>query len=612
MDGTALGRITATVRAASRLDAPMYLHRVKRLVRAQASRHFAEAYRRYITSAAAKVPPLAVRPEHDGLLEAVKPFFAAATEAERAALRRGEIVHFGIAKSFGSLGDVRWEENLAIESDHQLWRLSNCYMHIAYPLLVSPDPADQQAVVDLIGSFRRACPIRGGGSFKYSWHPYAASQRILALCTARAVAERAGTLDPAVAAVVDDFLAENVGFVLENIEHELGNNHVERNLAALCLYLSLAAAVPARLAGSIDRMVHRIVARTILPDGMMVERSAMYQGMTVMSLRIFARTGFLSPATAALVRRLLPLAERSWALLGHPDGDIALFNDSWLDEVPHPRSVVGSRSFAPVTILPEGGFARLESPDVMALFDCGPIGPDWNPGHGHTDFLALEVDVAGRRFLVDPGTSQYSSGAQRVFERSAASHNGPRYVGREPVDYVGCFRVGRIDAPFWLSRAGFAPLLGDCVAGAAPAVVGEVRRAACLLPSGALLVADLWSTSREAGATRLLVAGEWQVAAGPHRLAAVCDDGTEAVLSVCAGELRSPEPAGWSRRYLTSEPATAVELTPEVAGSRLRAAFVVGPRDASDEAAAVLPRLFDALAAATPHPPASTDRRSPS
>ena len=159
------------------------------------------------------------------------------------------------------------------------------------------------------------------------------------------------------------------------------------------------------MARMLDREVRGIVTATVLPDGVQVERSAMYQGLSVMALRIFAATPFLARETRDLVAARTERASLAWAALSHPDGEIALFNDSWFSETPPAASALVAPAAEGRTILPNGGYARLAQGDDVLIFDAGPIGPAWNPGHGHADFLAVELSMGGKRFLVDPGTS---------------------------------------------------------------------------------------------------------------------------------------------------------------------------------------------------------------
>ena len=288
----------------------------------------------------------------------------------------------------------------------------------------------------------------------------------------------------------------------------------------------------------------------------------MYQGLTVMSLRIFAACSFLSAATRELASESADAAIRAWLFLTHSDGEIALFNDSWIGEVPAPATILDSDSFTLPRALPHAGYFRLTAGSVVAIFDAGDIGPRCSPAHGHADFLALEVDSHGRRFIVDPGTSQYSTGPQRAFERLSASHNGPRYFGVEPVEYFGSFKVGKLNHAVPLQSYLLSRISVAAIGGRIRTSVGWCTRVVCAVPSGGIVVVDHWESPQPAGVTNILVPDEWHVdTEGPAVVRARTTD-AETTLAVYQGRLKAVDAATWSRHYLRTERAVSNHLQP--------------------------------------------------
>jgi uncharacterized heparinase superfamily protein len=138
----------------------------------------------------------------------------------------------------------------------------------------------------------------------------------------------------------------------------------------------------------------------------------------------------------------------------HPDGEIPLFNDSALGVAPSTRgllmragvSVEASSNNRPeVTVLPETGYGVVRDPSSQSclIFDCGPLGPDYQPGHGHCDVLSYELSLHGQRVVVDTGVSTYEPCTERHYERSTAAHNTLRIDGEEQAEIWASFRVGR-------------------------------------------------------------------------------------------------------------------------------------------------------------------------
>jgi uncharacterized heparinase superfamily protein len=137
----------------------------------------------------------------------------------------------------------------------------------------------------------------------------------------------------------------------------------------------------------------------------------------------------------------------------HPDGEIPLFNDSQL-EVTRPTLQIlqeaGDPSRNPsnnvaVKAMRDSGYAVIRDPnsDSFLIFDCGPLGPDYQPGHGHSDVLSYELSLHGQRVIVDTGVSSYELSPERHYERSTAAHNTVRVDAVEQAEIWAGFRVGR-------------------------------------------------------------------------------------------------------------------------------------------------------------------------
>lgn len=82
----------------------------------------------------------------------------------------------------------------------------------------------------------------------------------------------------------------------------------------------------------------------------------------------------------------------------------------------------------------EGGYFVMRDgsseTDNFLLVDCGELGA-LSGGHGHSDALSIEVAVAGRTILVDPGTYTYHESKElRDYFRSTEAHNTLTIDGR--------------------------------------------------------------------------------------------------------------------------------------------------------------------------------------
>ena len=137
----------------------------------------------------------------------------------------------------------------------------------------------------------------------------------------------------------------------------------------------------------------------------------------------------------------------------HPDGDIALFNDSAFGMTPSPQALAeyAQRLGIQWPNLPQNGaiwleqtgYVRLQN-DVAVIFcDAAPLGPDWQPGHGHADTLTWECSLFGQRVVVDSGTSSYAATNERLRQRGSAAHNTIMIDGHDSSEVWSAFRVAR-------------------------------------------------------------------------------------------------------------------------------------------------------------------------
>ena len=554
--------VRTAVRAATRLTPRMAAYQLKRLVRNKTVSKIAAHYDHTIRATAEKLPLPACCDRIPLDLARFIGAFYHHTGVELDGAARGRFTILGRTVDFDSIGGIDWCYRLPDENGIYFWRMKLAQLDVLHSLIASSDPTHHKTAIALLNSFTESRTFASDDAFAIGWSPYGTSHRLLAILSGLSIALQKGSIAADVRGDLETFAQLDAGFVWQNIEYELRNNHTERNLAALCLYHLAAGSISQARAKVLDREVSRIIGATVLSDGMQIERSAMYQGLTVMSLRIFGTCSFLSAATRELASERADAAIRAWLFLTHSDGEIALFNDSWIGEVPPPGTVVDSASFALPPALPQAGYFRLDADSVVAILDAGDIGPRWNPAHGQADFLAIEVDAHGRRFIVDPGTSQYSTGPQRNYERSSASHNGPRYCGVEPLECSGSFRVGKLNRAVPLPATVLSKFPVPAIGGRIRTSVGWCTRVVCALPTGGLLVVDRWGSPRPAGVTNLLIPNEWRIDTESPTVVRARSGDAETTLAVYQGQLRAVDAATWSRYYMRPEPALSVTLEP--------------------------------------------------
>jgi uncharacterized heparinase superfamily protein len=242
------------------------------------------------------------------------------------------------------------------------------------------------------------------------------------------------------------------------LETHLLANHLIKNIKALLFAGALLdAPESSRWWSKGEELLGRELGEQVLPDGGHFERSPMYHAEVLedlLDLQALAEAcGRGGNCAQPLSQRVTGMANFLHSIM-HPDGDIPLLNDAALGIARPARDLlrrvglsveVSSSSRAEVTILPETGYGVVRDPgsESCLIFDCGPLGPDYQPGHGHCDVLSYELSLRGRRLVVDTGVSTYEPCTARHYERSTTAHNTLRIDGEEQAEIWASFRVGR-------------------------------------------------------------------------------------------------------------------------------------------------------------------------
>lgn len=554
--GTDLGVV---VRAASHVPLAALLAHGRRRLRNRLVPRMADGYRKRLSRLASALPRVGASftPEACRAAETVSMFFAAKHCKNVPQCFEGRFTFLGETHDFGGVENVDWRVDMD-GGAYQLWRANLSFM--GYLCTAADHDPEQglQLAATLCCSFRSAARLKLAGDFSELWNSYPVSQRILSL-SALLIRLPTAFANRAERAQIEQFLRENVAFLLGNLETELGYNHLERNLSALGLYALAAGAVPQAIAQVLQRHFPHIVEETIGGDGVQKERSAMYQGFTIQSLRILQELDVWSADQSCLLSRRLAVAEQALAMLTLGDGQISLKNDAWFDETPLTQQIVPGLSPPDFAVLADAGCVRLACGDAVVLFDAGPIGADANPGHGHADFLSFEMSLGDARLVVDPGTPTYRAGAERDFGRSWQAHNGPCFDdGEVPVEYHGSFKVGRRSAAR-LDEAGEG-LDGQRAAATLAFLKTTVSRRLTLV-AGELRIEDKWVLGRGRPVTRFLVPSSWQACEAQGGVDLVAG-GYRVRISVAEASIRLA-PGQWSCRYNRREHATMVEVRPQ-------------------------------------------------
>lgn len=346
-----------------------------------------------------------------------------------------------IGRSHIMPGDVDWRAP-SLASRDQLWRMHLHYMEYL-------EEVDDSAFVDLVENWIGAnTPIRRG-AWRDGWNSYALSLRVVVWM--QQLARRRAAIPPAALARIAANLGGQIAFLADNLETDIGGNHLIKNIKALIwasAFFKGEVAAKWRALGL--RRLSRALAEQILPDGVHYERSPSYHAQVFADL-LECRSALPSGETPIALDEALHAMAVATADLAHPDGLAAQFNDAGLHMAYSPgeclvayQALFGTRPpVRPNFAFAAAGYFGLRTGEDYLVVDCGRIGPDALPAHAHGDVLSFEWSVAGERIVVDPGVYEYFQGPRRTASRSALSHNTLCFEGADQADFFGAFRCGR-------------------------------------------------------------------------------------------------------------------------------------------------------------------------
>ncbi len=284
-----------------------------------------------------------------------------------------------------------------------------------------------------------------------SWSSYALSLRCVVLM--QQIAVRSSRLSAAFRARVAHSVFSQITFLTGNLEKDIGGNHLVKNIKALLWAGAFfEGPVAARWTDLGVRLLRSTLAEQILADGMHFERSPAYHAQVFADvLECFAVLDRDTDGAAWLAPLLARMAS-ALAEVTHPDGMVSLFNDGGLHMTYAPAQLLATHASQlpsdaarqpPATALREAGYFGIRDASALVLVDCGPIGPDHLPAHGHGDVLAFEWSVNGARFVVDAGVHEYIAGSRRRLSRGTCAHNTVTLDDQDQAEFWSSFRVGR-------------------------------------------------------------------------------------------------------------------------------------------------------------------------
>ena len=328
----------------------------------------------------------------------------------------------------------------------RLWRYN---LHYFDYLLWDAFPADHKNAY--IDSWIEANPV----GVIDAWEPYTQSLRIVNWI------KYFDTLDQEIPQHWATSLINQAVWLESNLEHHILANHLFKNAKALvfagCMF---SGPVGKRLLRIGTRLIIREIDEQILADGGHYERSPMYHCLILEDLidlcnLLGQHTELINRSDYEHMRESTVRALTFLATILGADGKIPLFNDSAFEIAPEPYELLNygelvlGKSFKKLSTAPariellQSGYYGYRTAQDSFIIDCGPVGPNYQPGHAHCDTLSFTLCIDGQPFVVDAGVRGYENDDLREYVRSTAAHNTVQIDNAEQSEIWGTFRVAR-------------------------------------------------------------------------------------------------------------------------------------------------------------------------
>lgn len=243
-------------------------------------------------------------------------------------------------------------------------------------------------------------------------------------------------------------LSQNLQFLSDHVEYDVGGNHVAENAFALIFGGSILQDEDLISEGL--EILTKGLESQLLDDGMHYERSPMYHSILLFrgawSLGVLEQAGYEIPQK---VTQLFQSMYYALFRLAPGNANFPLLNDSVFQESPSRETCLelserlfGFERPADRMLAGESGYYSVFSDDMMAIIDGGKPGPPHLPGHSHNDIGNLIVWLGENPILTDTGTYDYQSGERRTYSRSVSAHNTVQADDSDQTVTHGRFKMG--------------------------------------------------------------------------------------------------------------------------------------------------------------------------
>lgn len=246
---------------------------------------------------------------------------------------------------------------------------------------------------------------------------------------------------------IENSLYQQYYMLMNHLEYHLLGNHLLEN--GFSLLFGAYYFEDQVLYSKAKKILIEELNEQILKDGAHFELTPMYH--QIMLFRVLDCINLIK-SNEYKNKELLDFLEKKASLMlgwldniSYNNGDIPLLNDSANGIAPTTKELFDYADLLNIKEkkenLSDSGYRKFNNSNYECIVDVGDIGPDYIPGHAHSDTFNFELKIKDNPFIVDTGLSTYETNQRRTLERSTSAHNTVEVNEKDQSEVWGGFRV---------------------------------------------------------------------------------------------------------------------------------------------------------------------------
>ena len=250
--------------------------------------------------------------------------------------------------------------------------------------------------------------------------------------------------------LINNTLYTHYFILFKNLEYHLLGNHLLEN--AFSLLFGAYYFQDEKLYDKSKDLLISELNEQVLKDGAHFELSPMYH--QIILLRLLDCIQLIKLNSAWKKDDLTSFLEVKASLMiswlhniTYKNGNIPMVNDATFNISPKSKQLFSYAEDLGIRnqeiSLSDSGYRRIILNKYELLIDIGNVGPDYQPGHGHSDTFNFELIKEGIPVFVDAGVSTYEKNDIRQKQRATSSHNTVQIMDLDQTQVWGGFRIAK-------------------------------------------------------------------------------------------------------------------------------------------------------------------------